>query len=293
MSSLAWGSRGANGAPWGANRARPRLHLSVVARRSKPRDARITERDRGLLAFVAEHRLVLAAHVGSLLGVSDGAASARLHALAAAGYVSSHRIFDREPACHQITRRGLDAIGSDLRAPRRIDLRCYEHDVGAAWLWLAAHAGRLGPVQEVLGERRLRSADARAERAEPLGVPLGGTGANGAERLHYPDLLLLTPGGGRLALELELTAKGRLRRETIIAAYAADARIDSAVYLVRDRAIGRAIRRSARRLGVAELVRVRQLLLPDARAGRARAHADAARLPRMSRASRAAREASR
>jgi hypothetical protein len=232
-------------------------------------DLRLTERDLDLLAFMAEHRLVLADHVEALLSVSGATARARLRALAEAGLTRTRHVFHGQPACHQITRPGLRALGSSLPSPR-LDVSCYAHDVGAAWLWLAARRGTFGPLREVLGERRLRSLDGvRSVDREPLGVRLGGTGADGRERLHYPDLLLVTPDGKRIAVELELTGKGRTRREKILAGYAADARIDAVLYLVASRATGRAIETSARRLGIAELVHVQRAHAPKTAAGRA------------------------
>lgn len=231
----------------------------------RPSSVRLTERDRELLSFVAEHRLVLPSHVASLLDTSPRSASTRLRALAREGYLSYQRVFAEEPACCQIRRKGLAAIGSTLPSPR-LDLACYRHDVGAAWLWLAARAGTFGPVRHVLGERRLRSSDGALDRPrEPYGVRLGGVGPRGHERLHYPDLLLITGDGARIALELELSSKGRTRREKILSGYASDDRIGGVLYLVEDRAAGRAIGRSiqnsAGRLGISSLVRVDRVRL--------------------------------
>jgi hypothetical protein len=219
----------------------------------------LTDRDHELLSFVAEHRLVLSIHVQALLGTSGAATSARLRALARDGFLTYTRVFHGEPACCQIRRKGLAAIGSDLPPPR-IDLACYRHDVGAAWLWLAARSGTFGPIRQVLGERRLRSTDGAPDRrGEPHGVRLGGVGPHGRERLHYPDLLLITPAGGRIALELELSSKGRTRREKILAGYASDSRIDAVLYLVEDPSIARSIKDSARRLGISDRVHVQRV----------------------------------
>ena len=205
---------------------------------------------------MAEHRLVLAAHVQGLLGISASTATTRLRALGAGGFVSSRRIFHAQPAAHQITRRGLRAIGSPLPAPR-IDLRCYQHDVDLAWLWLGARGGRFGPMGQVLSERQMRSQDAsRQDQAEPLGVRLGGVGPNGRDRLHYPDLILITPQGRRIGVELELSSKGQARREKILAGYGADARVDAVLYLVKDSGVARSIESSARRLGISSRVQV-------------------------------------
>lgn len=251
-----------------------------------------------LLAFMAEHRIVLAAQAQRLLDASPNAAQARLRALRRAGYVRRERPFQGRASFHLITRQGLRAAGSRLRAPE-LDLGTWQHDIGLAWLWLAARAGAFGPVREVVGERRMRSLDAlasRGEAAQPgepapgrLGVRLAGVGSHGRERLHYPDLLLMTPGGRRIGVELELTGKGRRRREQILSGYAADARVDAVLYLVRARSIGRAVGHSARRLGIGGIVHVQEAVLG---AGSAKAPATAPRALSRS-VSRAAREAGR
>lgn len=220
----------------------------------------ITARDRLLLEMVAEHRLILPAHAQVLLGVSPSATSSRLRALSSGGYLEARRVFAGQPPSYQITREGLDVIGSRLPRPQ-LDLRAHAHDVGVAWLWLAARSGTFGPLSAVVSERTMRSLDARRDDQSatvpgPLGVRLGGRGPGGRERLHYPDLLLVTPDGRRIAVELELTAKGTARRERILAGYGADARIDAVLYLVDRPALATAIRSSARRLGISHHVHV-------------------------------------
>jgi hypothetical protein len=237
-----------------------------ATRRSR-RQVRLTVRDQELLAFIAEHRLVLAAHAQALLGTSASTSAARLRALSQAGYLTSRRIFHAQPAAHRITAHGLRAIGSTLPAPR-IDLRCYQHDVDLAWLWLAARRGRFGPMREVIGERQMRSGDARPDRQGPaLGLRLGGVGAHGRDRLHYPDLMLVTPQGHRIGVELELSAKGQTRREKILAGYGSDPRYDAVLYLVKDRAVAESIRASARRLGISSRVHVQWALSPGPAVG--------------------------
>jgi hypothetical protein len=112
----------------------------------------------------------------------------------------------------------------------------------------------------------MRSQDGKdARQLDPFGVRLGGVGPGGRARLHYPDLLLVGPGGRRIALELELTSKGRARRERILAGYAADGRVDSVLYLVDRAATGRALRTSAARLGIGTRVQVRAARWDDGR----------------------------
>jgi hypothetical protein len=232
---------------------------------------RLTERDRTLLEFIAEHRLVRRTHVERLLGTSADAASTRLRSLATGGYLDKQQPFDRQLACYQITRRGLAALGSPLPAPRAVDLRELRHDVGLAWLWLAAHQGAFGRMDQVIAERELRSRDGRLARedrgglgsAERLGVRLYGVGPAGGERIHYPDLLLRTRSGHRVAVELELTGKGRRRLDRVISGYAGAGRIDAILYLVQSRALGEQVRASARRHGISSLVHVQLVSLPE------------------------------
>ncbi len=220
---------------------------------------RLTDRDVDILSFLAEHRLALGPHVAVLLDTSTVAATTRLNKLANAGLVKRHPAFPGEPRWYRITRNGLAAIGSSLPPPR-VDLRTYAHDVGVAWLWLAARGGTFGPLQEIFGERRLRSLDASREPdAEPLAVRLGGFGPHGRVRLHYPDLVLRTADGRRVALELELTPKSRTRLETILAGYGADPRFAGVVYLVQSPSIARSVHVAARRLGIAPLVDIQRV----------------------------------
>jgi hypothetical protein len=216
------------------------------------------------LSFVSEHRLVLVSHVQALLGTSAGASYARLHALSQAGFLIHRPLFQGEPGCYQITHKGLQLIGSDLPRPQ-IDLRGYRHDVGVAWLSLAARNGVFGPMREVHAERRLRSHDGTADgRADPLGVRLGGVGPSGRARLHYPDLVLVGSDGRRFAIELELSPKGRSRLERIIAGYGADPRVDGVLYLVDDARVARGVRTAAANVGISHLVHVQRVSLAGA-----------------------------
>lgn len=235
------------------------------------------ETDHQLLAFIAEHRFVLPAHARAFVGVAP---ERRLRSLVAAGLLARDRSFG-DPGCYFATRDGIRTVGRSYRA-RPISYGSYQHDVGVAWLWLAARGGTFGALREIISERSMRSRDRSPDRSgPPLGVRLGGYGASGAEQLHYPDLLLVTPNGKRIALELELTSKARARRERILTAYAANPRIDAVVYLVQNRAVGSAVRESARRIGISDLVHVHKVtgLARPSEPGRAIARASTRQRP--------------
>jgi hypothetical protein len=219
----------------------------------------MSDLDREVLAFAAEHRFIICAHVQALLRCSESAAQARLSRLCGGGFLLDEKILHKQPGTYRSTRKGLDAVQSKLRAPN-IDLGKYDHEIGAAWLWLGARNEAFGTMRQVLAERRLRSRDATAdERSEPLAVRLGGIGRGGGPRLHYPDLLLVDPSGRRIAIELELSSKGRTRREQILAGYASDVRFAAVVYVVAEQRLAQSLEASARQLGLSELVHVRQV----------------------------------
>lgn len=228
----------------------------------------ITERDRQILAFAAEQRFVLGAHIASLLGISTPVASARLRALSESGYMTGAELFKEEPPHYRVMTRGLRAIGSDLSRSRPVDPSLYRHDAGLAWLTVAAERGAFGPLTEIISERRMRSVDRRgADRDQPFGVRVGGVGRDGRARLHYPDLVVVTDTGHRVAFELELTTKPPRSRERILSSYAADQRIDAVVYLVDTPARRRVMQESVRRMGIGDRVRVERVTLghrPDA-----------------------------
>ena len=73
-----------------------------------------------------------------------------------------------------------------------------------------------------------------------------------------------------MAVELELTAKARARREKILGGYALDARIDAVLYLVCDRRVGRAIERSAAAIGISPMVIVQLVSFNERSRRRAR-----------------------
>lgn len=220
----------------------------------------LTSRDRQMLHFLAEHRLVLERQIVSLLGDSPESVQRRIRTLAAKGYLHREQGFDASWRC-MVRARGLAAIGSELNPPDE-NPGMYRHDVGVAWVWLGAARGAFGPLADVIGERRIRSHD-MAFPEDPYAIRLGEYDEHGRERRHYPDILLVDHSGRRLAVELELTAKKKARREEILAGYGADRRVEGVLYVVektsRGRAIARSMQATAAELGIANRLRVRAL----------------------------------
>lgn len=215
-----------------------------------------TERERRILGLAAEHRFLLEEHVAELLGVSAATARRRLRGATDAGHLTCEQPVGGG-RCYRITGPGLRHVDSELPRPRAVDPATFDHEVGLAWLWLAAHRGAFGPLREAVSERRMRSEDRRRERFElAQGVRLPGSGPRGRDRLHYPDLVLHMSSGHRVAVELELTGKSRSRRRKILGGYAFDSRIDAVLYLVENPRTAAAIRRTARETGIPDMIHI-------------------------------------
>jgi hypothetical protein len=221
--------------------------------------SQISDRDREALALLAEHRVMVLPQVAHGLGVAESTASSRLRHLRELRLIGYEAIFRQQPPAAWITRRGLNAIESRLPPPS-VDLKGYRHDIGVGWMWLAARDGVFGPTREVIGEREMRSHDLRPGRtAEPFGIALGGLDSYGRMTRHYPDLLITTGDGRRVAFELELTAKSTRRLDTIMRGYGGDGRIDGILYAVPSASLRRLITDAATRGRVSDLVGVRQI----------------------------------
>jgi DNA-binding Lrp family transcriptional regulator len=228
-----------------------------------------SHRDRDLLEALAQQRVAVLAQVAHWLGVSEATAGRRVAALHRAGLLERQRLFAGESAAVRITEAGLKRIGSPLGKPGR-KLDEHRHDVGVGWVWTAAREGAFGELAEIVSERSMRSHDARLDRMAPgerfleenpatYGVGIGSVSTTGRLERHYPDLLLHTGRGQTIAVELELTSKGRRRLAKVMDAYAADPRIDAVLYLVPDAAAATKIREAAARAGIERSVYVRQL----------------------------------
>ena len=231
-------------------------------------DLSLNERDVSLLGPLAEQRILIVPQLALLLEVSERTALSRLRALERKRLLQVRPIFQGLPQAASIQSRGLRALGSPLKAPQ-LNLNEYRHDVGVGWLWLAARSGSFGELSGLTTERRMQADDASLTAAggsARWGVGLGILTSHGRPQRHYPDLMLDTGSGHRVAVELELTLKSSGRMVRIMNAYASDSAVDQVLYLAANRAIGTRVLEAARRAGISELVHV-QLLAPDGIAG--------------------------
>jgi DNA-binding MarR family transcriptional regulator len=224
-----------------------------------------------ILAFLAAHPLGLATHIETLIDADEHAAHERLDKLQARGLIARTRVTVAGPGCWQITPIGL-AIADSSLPPPGLRLDDFRHDLGVAWVYLAALRAAFGRAEHVLSEREQRSRDAHppstadtdARVNQPLGVRVIG-GAVDTSGLHYPDVLLIGARGEHVAIELAQTSNGQRHLETTMTSYRADPRIDAVLYLAEDPAIRHAIHRAAAGLGTSDLIHVQTVSRPQTR----------------------------
>lgn len=222
-----------------------------------------------MLGPLAEHRFLIVPQVAVLLAVGERTALNRLKALERDRLCAFHRVFQGLPWAASIQSRGLRALGSPLKAPPKLNYNEYRHDIGVGWLWLAARAGAFGELRGIATDRRMQADDlsaGAAGRRPPWGIGVGLLGSRGRPQRHYPDLMLDTDSGHRVAVELELTGKSSGRMARIMTAYASDSRIDHVLYLAASRAIATQALDAARKAGIPDRVHV-QMLAPGGIAG--------------------------
>jgi hypothetical protein len=224
----------------------------------RPAPVRLTGRDLELLSFIAAHRFVHATHAQHFLQARCSVTYRRLARLTNAGLLRHERIFHAQPGVFMITNGGLGMIDSPLQKPT-IDLRLYRHESSAPVLWLAARAGVFGEAAEVWTERQIIHHDQVPQHQDhaQLAVSLGGLDRAGRLRRHSPDLLIAHEDGGRTAVELELSVKGRRRLDEILLAYQLDDTINRVFYVTDQRTVVDAVGAAAGLLAPDKVVIVR------------------------------------
>jgi hypothetical protein len=221
-------------------------------------------RDRALLCWIGRQRMVevrqLAARdwpvgefgAGRRLDgfgrVSEDTLRQRCAELKSAGYLESRRWFYGRPGVLTATAAGLREGGVDLPAPK-VDTRTYAHDL--ACVSMCVELEREFPCGRVLTEREIRAEDAGGVAPSYSPGQLGRSGAT--NRIHVPDLAVETePGADPIAVEIELSPKGRQRLGQIMRLYANADHLAGVRYYVVGDATERAVRRALETAAVNE-----------------------------------------
>jgi hypothetical protein len=215
------------------------------------RTDRISQRDLEVLEFVARYGVVPRSAMARWADTAKTATFGREKRLQDAGLIEVERLWLSTEPVLLATKAGLAACRRRELWPARVSAETLRHFSVAAQL--AAELERIG--HRLLSERELRTKErAIGGREFSIRLPAG--------RYHRPDLILL--GERPCPIEVELSAKGNVRLDRILAGWAAavdQGRFAKVIYHCSPQA-SRYVERSVERVGGAGQVEIK--LLPDA-----------------------------
>jgi DNA-binding MarR family transcriptional regulator len=217
---------------------------------------RVEDRSQGVLAFIAEHDVVVLGQVQKLLDGDEDSVQRLLAALVEEGLLRSERLTAGGSIVCRITPKGLESIASELPAPA-IQPERFRHALGVVWLWLAARDGVFGEAERVLSHRRMKQLDKARDPAStevPFGVLVEISGQPPAWR--YPDLMLVLRQG-RVPVHLELTLRPREELEALLPAYVE--RSAAVLFMVDDLRVGTHLQAAKAELGLSDFVHVQRV----------------------------------
>jgi Helix-turn-helix domain len=214
-----------------------------------------TRRDVEIVSWLARAGAATAAQVGARWpSMPESNVYRRLRGLVRLGLVEHRRLLHGEPGVYLATRVGLDMAELAFDRAARISPGRVAHQVAATWLGLALEAEH--GAENVLWERELRSADGNGGPPS-YAVELGGRLPSGRPKLHFPDFVVFAGGDERpVAVELELTAKGRARLEGIVRGYVRARHLARACYYVGSPAVERSVMAAVRAVRAERVVEV-------------------------------------
>lgn len=169
------------------------------------------KRDGEILRWVNGFGCVTAGQMIDWMGVSKATGYVRVKKLVDGGYLERRRVLHKEARVHWLTKQAEQVIGDDLIRLRHVNLGTYFHDLMLVdlSLFLEKTTGF-----QFVPERRLR--------IEKAGSIIGRNG-------RLPDGILITKDKP-IAIELELTVKGKRRLSRILNDYAMNFEFDEVWY---------------------------------------------------------------
>lgn len=153
----------------------------------------------------------------------------RLRLLKKNGYLIHERIFRDSPGVYRPSAKGVEVAG-DALGTKKIRLATFHHDMTVVDVALALEENTGGQWRT---ERQIRHA-----------LGLAGVGQPG----HIPDGILTFADGRKIAVEVELTAKGVRRLEKIMRHYARAAEFKEVWYIAGSAALALKIQAATRRM---------------------------------------------
>lgn len=199
-----------------------------------------TERDGQIVDWIGRIGAAGAGHVMHRFEMSRSVAYGRLCSLVRDGLLDHHAVLYARPGMYTASPVGLRWRGNQRLGNCSLGPGGFEH------AWQVADAAAQLQVAlagwGVLGEREIRAIEAddgRLFASTQLSAMID------RPALHRPDLALVAPSGGVVAVEIELSAKAPGRLATICRGWARARHVEHVYYLAADRparALARAVR---------------------------------------------------
>jgi hypothetical protein len=197
-----------------------------------------------LLRWACSLGAITAPALALRLGISAGAARARLATARRSGLLEGGRVLADGPALFTATRAGIRV--ADVRGIEQCKVNASSARHLAACALAAAALEHCYPDRVVIGERELRRAE--RERGAPIASARIRRGEEWRDQLHRPDLVLIPRCGSEgalpVAVEMELTIKAPRRLQEICRAWARSRLVEGVIYLAPpdvQRALARAL----------------------------------------------------
>jgi len=183
---------------------------------------RLMQRDLELMRWINDCGFVTTDQIRRRLSVGRSTAYDRVYKLVQRKMLLHESVFHHQPGVYRVTAEGVRVCGSPLPSLRRLAIGSFKHDLQVIDLNLSL-CERWGG--QFVTERQLR------HKAGQKGV-----GNNG----HLNDGLLILPDK-RVAIEVELSAKGKSRLARIFEHHYQNTVVDETWYFCGDASIQRSI----------------------------------------------------
>ena len=158
------------------------------------RGLEIQERDIEVLRLVYRFRFCLGRHVRVLCGFSGAStADRRLKLLIEAGYLERKKLLYGVPYLYMLTHKGRMLLGVNKRA-ETLRIERITHDIHVLDAVIYFIGKTSASLDTIISEKEMHAGD--------------GFGS----RRHYPDFLIIKPGG-KIAVEIETALKSKERLE--------------------------------------------------------------------------------
>jgi DNA-binding MarR family transcriptional regulator len=191
--------------------------LKMKEDKPQSKKIRITDRDLEILNFINNFGFCELPQIGKRFNLKIRRAYQIVNRFIEAGLLEHERIFYKKHGIYRLTQKG--AKYTELPPLYRVSLANYKHDILMIEVYLKLRA--LYPEAEWISERQLKH-----------DKYFDGLGKKG----HLPDGILKFPNeiirgeAKQVAIEVELTAKGKKRTESILTGYGKDFSITEVWY---------------------------------------------------------------